>query len=229
MDANLKIAWKDYLLQFISDERKQRFHEVVEDRTRHLTVVLEDIYQPQNASAVLRTCDLCGIQDVHIIESKNTYTLNPQVALGSSKWINMYKYNKEENNTEAAFKALRDNGYRIVATSPHKDDVLLDELPLDQKTALVFGTELQGLSDYALSHADAWVKIPMLGFTESYNISVSAALSLYTLSQKLRKTNINWALSDEEKIEVLTNWGISSVKRIDLHEQNFLNNIAARK
>ncbi len=222
MDFNTKQAWKEYLFQFISDSRKQKFEDVIAMRSRHITVVLEDIFQPQNASAVLRSCDLTGVQDVHIIENRNTYTLNPNVALGSSKWLNLHKYSEAENNTEEAFNALRAKGYKIVATTPHTKDVMLPDLDVSGKTALVFGTELEGLSDYAIENADAWVKIPMLGFTESFNISVSAAICLYSLSAKVRKSDVNWMLSDQEQLDILIRWACNTVKNPELHERNFL-------
>ena len=214
---------RDFLFNFISDNKKTLFEEIIKNRTRHITVVLEDIYQPHNASAVLRSADLFGVQDIHIIENKNQYAVNPDVALGSSKWLTLNKYNQQEQNTLACFEALRKEGYKIVATTPHKDDVMLDELPLKQKTAVVFGTELQGLSDIALENADAYVKIPMYGFTESFNISVSAALTLFNLTEKLRKSKINWKLSEEEELEIQIDWAKSTIKKAELLIQEFQN------
>ena len=130
-----------FLSQFITDERKQRFEDVLDYRTRHLTVVLEDIFQPHNASAVLRSCDLRGIQDIHIVENNYQYDVNPDVVLGSTKWLDLYHYNEKEFNTPAAFEHLHDKGYKIVATCPHRDDFTPDTLPLDQPIALVFGTD----------------------------------------------------------------------------------------
>lgn len=213
---------RDYLFEFISENKKGLFESIIENRTRHITVVLENIYQPHNASAVLRSCDLFGVQDVHIIENSNEYTLSKEVAMGSSKWLTMRKHNEEEENTLACYDALRKKGYRIVATTPHTKDVMLDELPLDQKTALVFGTELTGLSDIAMENADAYVKIPMYGFTESFNISVSAALSLYQLTENLRKSDINWQLSEEEKIDIQIAWAMNVIKKSDLIVEDFL-------
>lgn len=207
---------RDYLFEFISENKSGLFETIVENRTRHLTVVLENIYQPHNASAVLRSCDLFGVQDVHIIENSNEYTLSEEVAMGSSKWLNMKKYNSEEENTLNCFNELRGQGYRIVATTPHENDVLLDDLPLDQKTALVFGTEMHGISQVAMDNADAFVKIPMYGFTESFNISVSAALSMYHLTEKLRKSDINWQLSQEEKIQIQIDWAKAVIKKSEL-------------
>ncbi len=215
---------RNYLFGFISDNKKGLFEKIVEDRTRYLTVVLENIYQPHNASAVLRSCDLFGVQDVHIIENNNKYTLSEEVAMGSSKWLNLKKYNSQEENTLSCFNELREKGYKIVATTPHEKDVLLDDLPLDQKTALVFGTEMHGISQIAMDNADAFVKIPMYGFTESFNISVSAALSMYHLTEKLRHSDIHWQLSDKEKIQIQIDWAKAVIKKSDLILKDYFEN-----
>ncbi len=224
-DFNLNLETKKKLLEFlstyISENKKQLFDKIIEYRTRHITVVLEDIYQPHNASAVLRSSDCFGIQDVHIIENRNTYEVNPDVALGSSKWLTLIKHNRSKNNTLDAFETLRKQGYRIVATTPHKNDHSLDDLEIYSKTALVFGNELEGLSDIALENADDYVKIPMYGFTESFNISVSAAIIFHHLSEKLRKSNINWKLSDDEILDIKLNWVRSVIKKIEIFEKEF--------
>ena len=213
----------NFLSGFVTKNRIQLFNQVLSDRTRYITVVLEDLYQPHNASAVLRTCDCFGIQDVHIIENRNKYTVNPDVALGSSKWLDLVKYNKKDNNTLPAFKKLRKAGYRIVATTPHVNEVTLDEFDLEKgKTALLFGTELNGLTDTAINNADEFLKIPMFGFTESYNISVSVAIVLYHLVNDLKKSNIHWQLSDEEKKSVKLDWLRKSIKMSSYLEKEFL-------
>ena len=190
----------DYLSKIVTDERWNLMNKTIADRTRYLTVVLEDIYQPHNASAVLRTCDCFGVQDVHIIENQNEYTVNPDIALGASKWLNLKKYNKEENNTLMCINSLKEEGYRIVATTPHTNDVNLDSFNLENgKTALLFGSEQPGLSELALDHADEFLKIPMLGFTESFNISVSASIILHHLRLKLNQSEIEWQLSKDER------------------------------
>jgi len=142
--------------------------------------------------------------------------------MGSSKWLNLNKYNGDKDNTIACFDKLRADGYKIVATTPHEKDVMLDELPLDQKTALVFGTELDGLSDIAMEKADAYVKIPMYGFTESFNISVSAALSMFHLSEKIRKSDIDWQLSEDEQVDIHINWAKAVIKKSDLIVEEYL-------
>jgi len=213
-----------YLLDFVSDNKKQLFEKIIQYRTKHITVVMEDIYQSQNASAVLRTCDCFGIQDVHIIENKHEYQINPDVALGSTKWLNLIKYNSNEDNTLESFKKLRKEGYRIVATTPHKNNCLLEDLDIDSKFALVFGTELNGLSEVAINNADEYVKIPMYGFTESFNISVSAAIMLHYLTEKLKKSKVDWRLTKNDLIETKLNWARNVVKSSDLLEKEFLKN-----
>jgi tRNA (guanosine-2'-O-)-methyltransferase len=210
-----------YLSQFISDTRRSKFDKVLEYRTRHITIALEDIYQPHNASAVLRSCDIFGIQDIHIIENKNAYTINKDIAMGSPKWLNLHKYRKEENNSLACIKKLKEQGYRIIATTPHENDCLLDNLEVDQPLALFFGTELTGISDTVREHADEFVRIPMFGFTESFNISVSAALCLHTLASKLHYTTVNWHLKDEEKDELLLRWLRNSIPKVELIEKDY--------
>ena len=226
MNINQNISVKNkllqYLLTFISNERKLRFEDVIKYRTKYITVVLEDIFQSHNASAVLRSCDCFGIQDVHIIENRNEYTLSDNVALGSSKWLSLHTYKHEEQNTVKTIKKLKKDGYRIIATTPHKNDSNLEDFSLDGKFALLFGTELEGLSDEAMESANEFVKIPMYGFTESFNISVSAALSLHYLSEKLRKSDIDWQITKEEKIDIQLDWLRNSIRKADVIEKEFL-------
>lgn len=216
----------NYLSNFITQNRLKRFYEIIENRTRYITIVLEDIYQPHNASAVLRTCDCLGIQDVHIIENKNKYTINPDVALGASKWLNLFKYNKNEFNTVDAINYLKNNDYRIIATTPHSKDVELQELDLENgKIALLFGTELTGLTQKAIDNADEYLKIPMYGFTESFNISVSAAIIIHHLIYKIKNSTIRWKLSKKEKKDILLQWLKNSIKNSSLLEEKFLKEI----
>ncbi len=208
----------EYLSGYVTRERLVLFDKVLTFRTRYITVVLEDIYQPQNASAVLRSCDCFGIQDVHIIENRNQFILNPHVELGSARWLTLKKHNRKNNNSKEALRALKAEGYRIVATSPHTHDTLLENFDLSTgKTALVFGSEMPGISENILEEADEFLNIPMVGFTESLNISVSAAIILHSLTEKLRKSKkINWELTPEEKESLKLEWLQQSIKKSEL-------------
>jgi len=223
MDFEKKQLLYQYLSGFLTENKKTKFEDIVQKRTRYLSVVLEDLYQPHNASAVLRSCDCLGVQDVHVIENQNIYELNPDIALGSSKWLTIINHSGKENNTPDALKSLKSQGYRIVATTPHKNDVTLQELPIETgKIALVFGTEMRGLTENALDLADEFVKIPMYGFTESFNISVSAGISLHYLTEKIRNSSLKWHLSEEEKLDLKLNWTRNVIKMSELIEKEFL-------
>lgn len=213
------------MLEHISDHKRNLFDQILENRTRHITVVLENIFQPHNASAVLRSCDCFGVQDVHIIENGNTYETSPGIDMGSSKWLTLYRYNQQENNTITAIQSLKKKGYKIIATTPHTNDCLIGDLPIDEPFALMFGTELTGLSDLAMKEADAFVRLPMYGFTESYNISVSVALSLYETTERLRKTDVDWHLNEQEKLDLKLNW----VRQVIKHGAKIEKEILSRK
>ena len=211
-----------YLSQFVTERRFNLMKEIAAQRTRYLTVVLEDIYQPHNASAVLRTCDCLGIQDVHIIENKNRYTLNPDVELGAAQWLNLVRYPKSTGNSKETILELRNKGYRIVATSPHSQDTSPDTFPLQKgPAALVFGTEMRGITPEILDMADDYIRIPMQGFTESYNVSVSAAITLYVLTQRLRESGIDWKLTEKEQDDLILSWLRKTIKHSDQLEKRF--------
>jgi tRNA (guanosine-2'-O-)-methyltransferase len=220
-----KERFYNYLVTFISENKAEKFNRIINDRTRYITIVMEDIFQPHNTSAVLRTCDCFGVQDVHIIENFNKYQVNPAVALGSSKWIDLYRYNKLDDNSADCFTKLKASGYRVIAATPHQEGYTPESLPLENKTALVFGTEYDGLSETAIKMADGFVGIPMYGFTESFNISVSAALLLRALVGRLHISAMDWRLSEEEKLDIRIEWAKNVIKRSDLIEMDFLKKI----
>ncbi len=215
----------EYFTGFITEERNALFDKVLESRTRYITVALENIYQPQNASAAMRSVDCFGLQDVHVIENTNSFEVDREVAMGATKWLNVERYNQTENNTLKAIKELKDQSYRIVATSPHDSDTNLEDFDINKgKIALFFGTELTGISDVVKENADEFLKIPMHGFTESFNISVSVSIILHHLSLKLRNSDINWQLSEEEKALVKLEWmrkSIKSATKIEEYNEKF--------
>jgi tRNA (guanosine-2'-O-)-methyltransferase len=224
MENALKKELIDYLTTFISDTRKKRFEEVLSNRTDHLRIVLENVYQDHNASAVLRSCESFGVQQIHFIENRNHLRISDDVSMGSHKWLNIQRHNETENNTVATIKHLKSLGYRVVATTPHTNDCTIDVLPIDKKLALVFGTELEGVSQDALDMADEFVKIPMYGFTESFNVSVCAALCLYELTTRIRKHVPDYLLNEQEKLDTYFNWLKNSVDKSEALIKNYLEN-----
>lgn len=238
MDHAQRKALLDFLGQFVTEHKRRKMAAVLAWRTRYVTIALEDIYQPQNASATLRTCDALGVQDVYIIENWNPYRVNPDVALGAHKWVTLHRFRdprRDEQSlqalrempqdfpaTAAAMEALRRRGYRLVATSPHVEAWGLEDIPFDRPLAFFFGNEREGLSPYALEHADAYLRLPMYGFVESYNISVSVAITLAYVVEKLHRLDVPWRLTEEERDELLLTWYRRTLDRAERLEQAFL-------
>ncbi len=211
-----KQALVAFLAPFVTDHKRELIDRVLVNRTRHLTVVLENIYQPHNASAVLRSCDCFGVQDVHIIEDEHEYRVNPDVAMGATKWLTLHRHGRVDSPTSPAspsqttrtcLQQLKEQGYRIAATTLRENSIPLPELDITPKTALCYGTEELGLSEEAHDMADVFVQIPMFGFTQSFNISVSAALTLYDLTNKLHALPPSvWQLTAEEQLDITAVW-----------------------
>ncbi len=192
---------------YMSSSRAKKIEQVAHNRTRSITVILEDIYQSHNISASLRSCDCFGIQDVHIIEQRHFYSINEAISKGANKWLDVYRYNDATgNNTEKCFSQLKSQGYTLVAATPHEHGYMIGTLPIDKKLAILFGTEESGLSSYASNNADLFVKIPMVGFTESFNISVSVALCLYEITKRMRDAGNCWKLSEDDIIDLQLDW-----------------------
>lgn len=219
---NKSVDILEHLWSFLSPERQDLFLRKVADRTKHITLTIENVYQPHNASAVMRSADCFGVSDVHVIENDNEYVLNPNVTMGSAKWLDIHQHNEKENNTKDALLSLKEKGYKLVATSPHGESTQLDQLSLDQPVALLFGTELTGLTEEALDLADETLRIPMYGFTESFNISVSAAICLYDITRRLHESEIGWRLTDDQRTEMLLTWARRSIRDSANIEKRFL-------
>lgn len=189
----------------ISESKQEMYDRIAANRTKHLTVVLENIRKEHNASAVLRTCDCFGIQELHAIEKEHKYEIQRDIALGAGKWVDLYSYSEGANPTLDCLKKLKTKGYTLVATSPHTSNSIND-LDVTQPIALIFGTEKHGVSTQVSEVADEFVRIPMYGFTESFNISVSAAIALHVLRQKMKQSTVHWKLSKEEQILLKIDW-----------------------
>ena len=212
-----------FLCTWMTPGKIQKFEKIAALRTRHLVLVAEDIYQSQNASALLRTAECCGIQDVYVIENNNSFELKKRVVKGAADWLTIHRYNDGLNNSQRCFDELKAKGYKIAVTSPHEDDYTLSNIPLDHRLAVVMGSELKGASGTALKCADYTVTIPMSGFTESLNVSVATGLVLYEMGRRLRSSKLDWQLSFEEQLELKINWAKksiqSSAKLLELFER----------
>jgi tRNA (guanosine-2'-O-)-methyltransferase len=194
------------LYKIITPSKQEMFDRIAAERTNFLTVSLENVYQEHNASAVLRSCDCFGIQQLHVIEKDNQYKVQRDIALGAGRWVDMFNYDQGGNPTMDCINNLRLKGYRIVATSPHANEKTINDIDISQPMALIFGTERRGISDEVKAAADEFVSIPMYGFTESFNISVSVAITLNVLRQRLEKSSVDWKLTQEEQISLKLKW-----------------------
>ena len=194
------------LYKIITPSKQEMFDRIAAERTNFLTVSLENVYQEHNASAVLRSCDCFGIQQLHVIEKDNQYKVQRDIALGAGRWVDMFNYDQGGNPTMDCINNLRSKGYRIVATSPHANEKTINDIDISQPMALIFGTERRGISDEVKAAADEFVSIPMYGFTESFNISVSVAITLNVLRQRLEKSSVDWKLTEEEQILLKLKW-----------------------
>ncbi|WP_010134060.1 TrmH family RNA methyltransferase [Ochrovirga pacifica] len=206
-----------YLETFVTKERKENFKKVVSQRTRHFAVVLEDLFQKHNWSAVVRSCDVFGIQDVYTIENKYRAYISNGVGKGAQKWVNFHRFKSQENNTESCVEALRKNGYQIIVTTPHEQSSFISDFDITKKSAFVFGVEGTGVSEGLMQKADGFLKIPMVGFTESLNVSVAAAITLQNTTDRLRRSGLDWKLTQAEQEQLYAEWiekSIGSVKQI---------------
>lgn len=201
----------EYLESYLTENRRTRFNKVLSQRTKHFTVATEDVYQLHNTSAVIRSCDVFGIQEVNIVEEQNTKRIDREIAMGAQKWVDLNRY----HSVKDCITDLKKEGYQIVATTPHTNDCELHDFDVTKKSCFFFGRETEGLSEEVLESADCFLKIPMFGFTESLNISVSAAIILQHVTTKLRQTNINWQLSETEIQEKKLDWIAKTIKSYD--------------
>lgn len=208
----------DYLLGFLTPRRRMLFEKVLLERTNYFTVATQDVSQLHNTSAVLRSCDVFGLQNIHVIEERNPRRIDKEIAMGAQKWIDVNRY----NSTGTCINELRKKGYRIVATSPHGNADLLQDFDISSPAAIFFGTEKNGLSPEFVEKADATLKIPMYGFTESLNISVSAAIILQSLVYRLKSSSYDWRLTEEEKFRLHLSWAENSIKNSDKLKEDFL-------
>lgn len=218
-------AYLNYLEGFLTDNRKERFLDILQNRTNHFTVAVEDVFQMHNTSAVMRSCEVFGIQQLNVIEERFGKKIDKQIAMGAQKWVDINTF----DSVSSCITTLRAKGYQIIATTPHENDSLLENFDITKRSALFFGTEKEGLSEEILQQADGFLKIPMVGFTESLNISVSAAIIIQNLTNRLRNSTIDWHFSEEEFLEKRLAWAKNSIKDIKRIEQRYFENLKSSK
>jgi tRNA (guanosine-2'-O-)-methyltransferase len=210
-----------FLENILTDNRKEKFLKVLKDRTKHFTIAVEDVFQMHNASAVMRSCEVFGIQELHVIEERYGKRIDKEIAMGAQKWVDISTYDSVTN----CIDTLKNKGYQIIATTPHENDCLMEDFDITKPSALFFGTERDGLSEEILRRADGFLKIPMVGFTESLNISVSASIIIQNLTNRLRNSDIDWQLTDEEILVKRLDWAKKSIKDIKRIEERYYSTV----
>ena len=204
----IDLDYLNFLENILTDNRKQRFLEVLKMRTNHFTIVIEDIFQLHNTSAVMRSCEVFGIQQLNVVEERYSKSIDKEIAMGAQKWVDINRFESMSD----CIANLKSKGYKIIAASPHTNDCLLDDFDITPKSAFFFGTERDGLSAEVIKNADSFIKIPMNGFTESLNISVSASIIIQNVMNRLHKSDLNWQLTENEILEKRLDWAKNSIK-----------------
>ena len=210
-------ALLNYLEGFLTENRKEGFLRVLQNRTKHFTIAMEDVYQLHNTSAVMRSCEVFGIQELNVIEQKFGKRIDSEIAMGAQKWVDVFRY----NSVQSCLDSMREKGYQIIATTPHDDSCFLHEFDITKPSALFFGTERDGLSEEVMQQADGFLKIPMVGYTESLNISVSAAIIIQDITNRLRQSKLNWKLTPDEVLDKRLDWTRKSIKDIEFIERKY--------
>ena len=199
----------DYMSGFLTGERIQTLRRTLAMRTRYMTILTENTFHPQNASALVRHCEAFGVQDLHTVETMCRFDPSVNIVRGTDKWIDIIRH----DSTEEAIASLKASGYRIVATTPHRESCTPETFDVEKgRFCLVFGTQHAGVSPQIISAADEFLRIPMCGMVESLNVSASAAILIYMLSQRMRLSDVAWRLSEAECSEVMFRWVMSSVR-----------------
>ena len=212
------------LAPFVSERRRDRIEAALSSRTRDLVLVLEDIHNDHNSSAVMRTAEALGILELHVVAQRSAFKVSDKISSGAHKWLDV----RGHDSIESAYAHLRRRGYQIWASHFHGDanpsdrtgtpaPVLpIDRIPIDLPIAMVFGNELDGLTSAAIEQADHWFCVPMRGFVESLNISVAAAISMYDVRARRHREGLLRGLQDEDVRRLRAAWYAMSVRAAEL-------------
>ena len=211
--ANRDVAWYRariaLLSGFMLPARYDVLRRTVAMRTRYMTILAENTFHPQNAAALIRHCEAFGLQQMHTVETFCRFNPSAAIVRGTDRWVDIRRH----GSTAEALAALRAEGYRIVATTPHREDTTPESFDVGRgRFALVFGTEHAGISEEVLASADEFLRIPMCGMVESLNVSASAAILIYMLSERMRRQVEGWNMTAAEQAATLYGWMGRSVK-----------------
>ena len=200
----------DYMTQFLTEERKEVLRRTLASRTHYMRIMTENMFHPQNASALVRHCEAFGLQDLHTVETLCKFNPNVNIVRGTDKWVDLTRH----ESTTQAIADLKSAGYRIVATTPHRESCTPETFDVGKGNfCLVFGTEHAGVSDEIIEAADEYLRIPMCGMVESLNVSASAAILIYMLSQRMRLSEgLDWQIEEPERQKIMLRCMMTAVR-----------------
>lgn len=213
-----------YMNTFMRDERRDKLNHVLDNRTTHFCVAMEDLFYERNSGAIIRTADGYGIQNIHVIEPRDSFKskVTNIISKGAEKWVTKTQHDDIKNGAKMCIDELRSQGYQIVATSPHKDGHTIHDFDISKKSAFFLGAEKTGISDIVMEEADDYIAMPIYGFTESYNVSVANGILLHELINRLRKSDVDWHLSEEERNDLFLDWTMKSINSSDMIADKFM-------
>ena len=207
-----------HLQQFLTDERLEKINHFAPESSDFVLPVIEDVFQFRNAAAIVRSVEACGFHKIIAMESEHEFNPNLRVTKGAETWVEVEKL---PHNLDS-LREIKNRGYKILAVSPENNATMLSDYDLKEPVALVFGTEAAGVSEEILDFADETLAIPMYGFTQSFNVSVAAAICVYELKQKLLRSNLDYKLSEEKLWEMKVRWAMNSIKSGEQILANYL-------
>ncbi|MBW8359657.1 MAG: RNA methyltransferase [Weeksellaceae bacterium] len=199
----------NYLKRFLTDERLTKIERYAAESSGYALPVMEDIFQFRNAAAIVRSVEACGFHKIVAMESENEFNPYLKVTKGAETWVEVEKM----PHSLESLQEIKNRGYKILAVSPENNATMLPDYDLKEPVALVFGTEKEGVTDEILDFADETLAVPMYGFTESFNVSVAAAICFYELRQKLIKSGIEYKLTGDKLWELKVRWARNSIPR----------------
>lgn len=208
----------EYLKQFLTEERLRKIEHFAPESSDFVLPVLEDVYQFRNAAAIVRSVEACGFHKVVALQEENNFEPNLKVTKGADTWVEVEKLPR---NMES-FQKIKDKGYKIVAVSLESNAKMLPDYEITEPIALVFGTEMEGVSQEILDFADETLAIPMYGFTRSFNVSVAASICMYELKQKLMKSDVDYKLNEEKLLRKKILWTVNSMRSGDQIFEKYL-------
>ncbi len=209
----------EYLKQFLTEERLSKIEHFSPESSDFVLPVLEDVYQFRNAAAIVRSVEACGFHKVVALQEENNFEPNLRVTKGADTWVEVEKLSRNI----ASLQEIKNRGYKIVAVSLENNAKMLPEYEVTEPMALVFGTEMEGVSQEILDFADETLAIPMYGFTRSFNVSVAASICMYELKQKLMKSGIDYKLSEEKRLKMKIRWAVNSIRSGEEILNHYLN------